>query len=58
MCSLRTLVDTRDLFLRDRLVAPGELSKAEARRMLTSAKRRFSLPRDPGSRKGEESSQG
>lgn len=36
------LVDTRDLFAVARLVAAGELTKAEARRMLMDAQRRFS----------------
>ncbi|WP_454561373.1 hypothetical protein [Mycobacterium haemophilum] len=37
------LVDTRALFVLDKRVAIGELSKEEARRMLMSARRRFSL---------------
>ena len=37
------LVDTRDLFVLGRRVAADELTKEEARRMLMSAQRRFSL---------------
>lgn len=37
------LVDTRDLFVLDRVVAAGELSQAEARARLMAAKVRFSL---------------
>ena len=37
------LVDTRDLFVLGQRVARDELTKEDARRMLMSAQRRFSL---------------